>query len=499
MRPVCAVATVRSAEASAGVLEPVLMQRASWALAGVCVDLLGLQRGSVRGARVVALVGSGNNGGDALWALAALARRGAVAVAVGDPERMHAEGLAAARAAGAPVLPWSDPRTVGALRTADLALDGIVGIGGTGGLREPAAGAVETLAAAGVPIVAVDVPSGVDSDTGEVPGPAVTAAVTVCFGVLKAGLVLAPGRSHAGAVAVIDIGLRPDDLDPLAHVLSLADLPTATLPADTHKYRRGVVGVAAGSDAFPGAALLAVGGARRSGAGMVALAAGGDQVGELVVGRFPDVVLDSGRPVDARCVGPGLGDRAREPVLAALAEPGPVVVDASGLDVLATRDGRAALAGRAGRTTVLTPHAGEFARLGFDPSGGPLAAALRASRATGAVLVLKGPGTVVAAPDGTALIDTFGTADLATAGSGDVLAGLIAGRLATAARTGDLTPRRVAQAVAGAVALHGLAGRLAAAESRPVTAVDVLEALPSAGAAAAAPTPAGRRPPDTSA
>ncbi|MCU0300988.1 MAG: NAD(P)H-hydrate epimerase [Candidatus Nanopelagicales bacterium] len=485
--------TVRRAEAGVGVPEPVLMQRAATGLAGTCVELLAARRGRVVGGRVVALVGSGSNGGDALWALARLARRGVGAVAVGDPTRMHASGVGAARAAGARVMDWADPQLDAVLAAADLALDGIVGIGGSGGLRREPARAVEVLVAAGVPIVAVDVPSGVDSDTGEVAGAAVPAAVTVCFGVLKPGLLVPPGRDHAGTVHVVDIGLRPADLEPAAQVLDLADLALPAPSPTTHKYRRGVVEVLAGSAGYPGAALLAVGGARRAGAGMVAFRGGSgasglvDPVAALVAGRFPDVVLAQ-RPARARCVGPGLDEVAggAELVLEALADPAPVVVDASGLAVLAGEQGRAALADRVARgwVTVLTPHAGEFARLGFDPAGGPLVAARRAAGETGVVMVLKGPGTVVAAPDGAAFVDPFGTASLATAGAGDVLAGLMAGMLAGAGGAGEVTAAMATLVAARAVGWHGLAGRLAAAEGTPVTATDVLAHLPAAQAVA---------------
>lgn len=495
MRSACSVATVRRAEATAGVAEPVLMQRAATALALTCADLLRSRTGRVRG-RVVGLVGSGNNGGDALWALALLARRGVAASAIGDPGTMHRQGLAAARSAGVRVLAWQDPGSAPALERADLALDGIVGIGGSGALRPAAAGAVARLTAAGVPVVAVDVPSGVDSDTGAVAGAAVRAFVTVCFGVLKPGLLVAPGRDHAGTVTVVDIGLRRQDLEPAAHVLDLADLAVGAPAADAHKYRRGVVGVLAGSADYPGAALLAVGGARRSGAGMVVFRPGtagrgiADPVAARVIAAAPDVVLAGDRAVDARCVGSGLGAGASTAnlVLEALADPAPVLVDASGLDVLATMAGRGALEQRAaaGWITVLTPHAGEFARLGLDPSGGPLLAAARAAAELGAVVVLKGPGTVVAAPGGPVFVDAFGTSALACAGSGDVLAGLAAGMLAAAARAGGVADAGAAQVVARAVALHGLAGRLASAAGGPVTASDVLAHLPAAHAAAAA-------------
>lgn len=511
MRPICSVDVVRRAEAGAGVPEPVLMQRASTALAGVCLDLLRSGRGGVRGAHVVALVGSGNNGGDALWALAHLARRGVATAAVGDPGRMHADGAAAARAAGARIASWDDPDVGAVITRADLVLDGILGIGGAGAVREPAAQGVRAVLASGTPVVAVDVPSGVDSDTGQVAGLALEADVTVCFGVLKPALVVAPGRSLAGSVTVVDIGLRAGDLEPVAWALSLADLAVAGPHPDAHKYSRGVVGVTAGSPAYPGAALLAVGGARLSGAGMVAFSPGAgaedagqelgagpdmgpgtwgglDPVATLVVARYPDVVLAPGRAVDARCLGPGSGEgrAARDTVLRAMTDPAPLVVDASALSVLARQDGRRALAERsaAGWVTVVTPHAGEFARIGFDPAGGPLVAARRAAEDSGAVVVLKGPGTVVAGP-GVTYVDTFGDASLATAGSGDVLAGLIAGMLAGAVRSAPVDAQAAALVAARAVGLHGLAGRLAAADVGPVTAPDVLSHIPAARAAAA--------------
>ena len=512
MRPICSVEVVRRAEAGAGVPEAVLMQRASAALAGVCVDLLRGGRSRVRGARVVALVGSGNNGGDALWALAHLAGRGISTVAIGDPERMHVDGSGAARAAGTRILAWVDPQVGALIAAADLVLDGILGIGGAGAVREPAAGAVRAVLASDVPVVAVDVPSGVDSDTGQVAGIAMRADVTVCFGVLKRALVVPPARSLAGSVTVVDIGLRAGDLEPAAWALSLADLVVAGPAPDAHKYSRGVVGVTAGSRSYPGAALLAVGGARMAGVGMVAFSPGApavpsssetgrqadapqagrgvelDPVAAMLVAQYPDVVLAHARAVDARCIGPGLGSGrgALDAVLGAMSDHPPLVIDASALAVLARQDGRQALADRsaAGWVTVLTPHAGEFARMGFDSSDGPFAAASRAARESGAVIVLKGPGTVVAAPDVT-YVDTFGDASLATAGSGDVLAGLIAGMLATAARSEGVDAGAAALVAARAVGLHGLAGRLAGSEGGPVTAVDVLAALRAAHAAAA--------------
>ncbi len=297
MRPICSVDAVRRAEAAAAAPEPVLMQRAATALASVCIDLLRQAGSSVRGSHVAALVGTGNNGGDALWALTRLAGRGVRATAIGDPQRMHREGLAAARAARVEVHGWTDEASTQALARADLVLDGILGIGGRGGLHGPPA---QLLPAVRAPVVAVDVPSGVDSDTGQVVGVAVTAAVTVCFGVLKPGLLVEPGRQYAGTVTVVDIGL-PAITESSATVLDLADLAGAPPAQDAHKYRRGVVGIRAGSEQYPGAALLAVAGARASGVGMVSFVSAGagtsraagalDPVASLVIASAPDVVL----------------------------------------------------------------------------------------------------------------------------------------------------------------------------------------------------------------
>ncbi len=502
MRPICSVENVREAEAGAGVAEPVLMQRAATALSGVCRQVLVSARGRVRGAHVVALAGPGNNGGDALWALSLLRQRGVRTTVVGDPQRLHPAGSGAARAAGARVLAWTDPSVPEVLASADLALDGILGIGGRGGIREPAASIVEVLNRLPVPVVAVDVPSGVDSDTGEVTGVAVRADVTVCFGVLKMGLVAGAGIDRAGVVSVVDIGLRAADLHPAAHALSLEDLGTAPPDVLAHKYSRGVVEVVAGSSSYPGAALLAVAGARMGGAGLVgfrpappegrggAPGAGGaslrgiDPVSALVVARYPDTVLSGQRRVDARCVGPGLGPdaRAADLVLSAMEDPAPVVIDASALAVLARQDGRTALARRreSGAVTVATPHDGEFARLGWGSDGGRVRSARRAAEATGAVVVLKGPGTVVASSSAT-YVDTLGHPALASAGTGDVLAGLMAGLLASSLRpSGGSASTDAAVIAARAVALHGLAGRLAAAGGRPVTALDVVDHLPEA-------------------
>ena len=434
-----------------------LMDRAATGLAVVCSQLLG----RTYGAHVVLLVGSGENGGDALLAGARLARRGARVDAVLLGSREHERGLDVLRAAGGRVVDAVAP-------AADLVLDGIVGIGGRGGLREKAADVV-----AGLPrratVVAVDVPSGVDADTGAVPGAAVQADVTVTFGTLKPGLLVDPGASYAGVVELVDIGVT--GLPEAAAVAALqagdvaALLPRADRTSD--KYSRGVVGVAAGSDRYTGAAVLCVGGAVRAGAGMVRYS-GDDAAADLVRRQWPEVVVGEGR-VQAWAVGSGGGDGFAARLHRALADDVPVVVDA---DALAALD-----AGRgSGPPLLLTPHAGELARmLGLDRAeveGERLRVAREAADRYAAVVLLKGSTTVVAAPGGRVRVNSTGTPELATAGSGDVLAGLAGALLA-----GGLDPFD-----AGSVAayLHGLAGRLAARDGATTSAADLLATLPEA-------------------
>ncbi|MFJ8044787.1 NAD(P)H-hydrate dehydratase [Kitasatospora sp. NPDC096147] len=463
MRSAHTVGQVRAAEGElmARLPEGTLMGRAAYGLAAVCARLLG----RVYGARVLVLAGSGDNGGDALYAGALLARRGAsVRALLLSPERVHTGGLAALRAAGGVVT--ADQAEYG---TADLVLDGIVGIGGRGGLR-PDAARLAGAARRGT-LVAVDLPSGVDADTGEVAGAALRADVTVCFGTYKPGLLVDPGASYAGVLHLVEIGLSL----PPAGLTALQDADVAALlpvpGAESDKYRRGVVGVAAGSEQYPGAAVLAVAGALRGGAGAVRYA--GSAAAE-VVRRHPEVLVSTGTlaaagRVQAWVVGPGGGAGAGERLDQALAGPVPVVVDADALTELARRGPQ-----HGGPPLVLTPHAGEAARLltegGEPPAAEELSAArLRTARRLaeryGAVVLLKGSTTVVAQPDGRARVNPTGTSWLATAGSGDVLAGLLGSLLAA-----GLSPFDAASVAAYR---HGLAGRRAAAQGTPITAGEV--------------------------
>jgi ADP-dependent NAD(P)H-hydrate dehydratase / NAD(P)H-hydrate epimerase len=488
------------------------MQRAAAGLAAVCTRLLGA--GGVYGSCVVVLAGSGDNGGDALYAGARLAARGAAVTAVAAAgSKIHAGGSGALRAAGGRVISVLPPREpdetmpdVGAgydaghevrqaIGRADLVVDGLLGIGGKGGLRDPFATLAQLAASSAAVTVAVDLPSGIDADTGAVNGPAVRADVTVTFGAVKPGLLVDPGAGHAGVVELVDIGLAP----------YLKDRPDASAPqhediagllphpgAESDKYRRGVVGLLAGSQRFTGAAVLSAGGAVRGGAGMVRLATA-PAAAAAVRGEWPEVVItelgqdttgrseekkdfpgDVGR-VQAWVAGPGMGtDEAAAARLAGVLRTSlPVLVDADGLSMLARQ--RDLLPRSA--PTLLTPHAGELGRLlGADPAD--VAArrmdhVRRAATEFGACVLLKGSTTVVAPPDGLdpVLVNTTGTPWLATAGTGDVLAGLAGALLAQ----GLLPP----EAAIAAAYLHGLAARIAA-EGAPIGASDVLRALPAA-------------------
>ncbi|MDQ1641376.1 MAG: ADP-dependent NAD(P)H-hydrate dehydratase / NAD(P)H-hydrate epimerase [Actinomycetota bacterium] len=463
MRRAYDVAGVRAAEDAlmAQVPEGALMQRAAAGLATVCAQVLG----RVYGSRVVLLVGSGNNGGDALFAGARLAERGASVAAVLLSESPHAEGLAALLRAGGRAADASTD----AVDRADLVIDGIVGIGGRGPLRDPAAAVVARLDD-GPLVVAVDVPSGVDASTGEVSGVAVHADVTVTFGALKPGLVIDPGAAHAGAVELVDIGLGPHlPSDGAVEVLQAADV-AALVPRpdrESDKYQRGVLGVAAGSDQYTGAAVLCVGGALRGGAGMVRYV-GSAAPEALVRQRWPEVVVGAGR-VQAWTVGSGGGGDAADRLGEAFDSGVPVLVDADALTALKNHQGSRP-------PCLLTPHAGELARLldvdRKNVEARRLEHARRAAAELDTVVLLKGSTTVIADPSGRVRVNPTGTPALATAGSGDVLAGLGGALLA-----GGLDPF---DAGAAAAWLHGLAGRLASDGGAPISAYDVLDALPRA-------------------
>ncbi|MGI3785024.1 MAG: NAD(P)H-hydrate epimerase [Janthinobacterium lividum] len=424
------VEQVRRLEAAAmqEVPEGALMQRAAAGLATVVAGELVGRTGRLYGARLLVLVGPGNNGGDALWAAARLAGRGVRVEAVSVLGTPHAEGLAALLAAGGRLLP-ATPTRAADLGRHDLALDGVLGIGGRPGLPDDVADLVADLDEAGVPVVAVDLPSGVACDTGAVPGAAVQADVTVTFGVVKVCHLLEPARSRTGRLVLVDIGLDPSTEVPEIDAWD-ADRVADAWPypvRSSDKYAKGVVGVDAGSKAYPGAGIMATYGAVHGGAGMVRFLGPGS-ARPMITTNLPNVVFAAGR-VQAHLLGSGWGERpdGGQVVADALAAEVPGVLDADGLRHRPDR---------MPRTWILTPHAGELAQLlGVARSvveSDPLAAVRAGVERTGATVLLKGATQLVAHP-GTTTVELAvpGPAWTGQAGSGDTLAGLCAAVLAT--------------------------------------------------------------------
>ncbi|WP_017590297.1 NAD(P)H-hydrate dehydratase [Nocardiopsis ganjiahuensis] len=518
-----AVSVVREAEQALmdRLPEGALMRRAATGLAVHCARMLP----RVYGSRVTLMVGGGDNGGDALFAGADLAARGAFVRAVLAGKRAHPGGLAALRAAGGRVIGDGPAAAAGsstpsgaagearatensgsaenrevhrariseeaesALFDTDLIVDGLLGIGGRGGLREPFAALAALASNSPAPVVAVDLPSGVDADTGVVAGSAVRADATVTFGTYKPGLFVDPGAERAGRVHFVDIGLAPELpgatlLRPQAVDIARL-LPTPS--AEDDKYRRGVLAVRAGSDRYRGAAVLCVGGALRTGAGMVRYG-GGEEVLAQVIARWPETVgvhldpasgtgLGPGR-VSAVVVGSGRGtDPADADELRALLESDvPALLDADALTLVAESASLADLVRRRRAHTLLTPHAGEMSRLLPDTDRAEIEAHRleQAERAAGlyrSTVLLKGSTTVIAHPGAPAVVNPTGTPLLATAGSGDVLSGAAGALLAAGLSAQD--------AGTCAAYLHGRAAVLAR-DGAPISASDLLDALPLA-------------------
>jgi hydroxyethylthiazole kinase-like uncharacterized protein yjeF len=432
-----------------------LMRRAAFGVATAALDLLDGRR------RVALLVGAGNNGGDALWAGYFLRRRGvAVSAVLLDPERAHAEGLAAFRRVGG--------RIVDDLPETDLVVDGIVGLSARGPLRPAAAALVARITS---PVLAVDLPSGVDPDTGAIDGPAVHATTTVTFGCLKPVHALA----DCGDVRLVDIGLGPELAGPDLVTLDRADVGGAwPVPGPTDdKYTQGVTGIAAGSATYPGAAVLSTGAAVLATSGMVRYAGA---AADAVRFRWPETVCtgsitDAAR-VQSWVVGPGLGTGlSAEGVLRYVLEAGvPVCADADAITLLANNpdlwDAR-----DPDTPVVLTPHDREYERLAGEVGADRVAAATHAAKRFNAVVLLKGNRTVVAAPDGRVLVNEARSSWAATAGSGDVLSGLIGALLAA-----GLDPWLAAGCAAH---LHVLAADLAASGA-PAPASALMAAIPDA-------------------
>ncbi len=484
------VSDVRDAENAAlkHTPEGALMQTAATAVSVACAAELRASTGGVSGRRVVLLAGAGNNGGDALWAGVRLRARGVFVTALLTSQKTHPEGLAALIAAGGQAIEASEaigPAVRAAIATAHLFVDGLLGLGGRPGLREPARSLVAALPD-GVPVIAVDVPSGVDPDTGELPddGAHVTADVTVTLGAPKACLLLPPASAKAGRIIAVDLGFGGLPEPPAVERLGMGALAQLwPVPIDANdKYRRGVLGVVAGSAGYPGAAVLAASGAVRAGLGMLRYQ-GPDDVTNAVRGVWPEVVAGPGR-VQAWVLGPGIDVDAApgqaDVIEAALQSGEPAVLDAGGtltwLRAL-TGENRTSDFGDPSRL-LLTPHAGELATLlgalGDQPERAEIEARpyhfahLAASR-TGATVLLKGATTLIVRPDGAARSQAEATPWLATAGAGDVLAG-IAGALLSA----GLSPF---DAGAVAASVHGRAASVASSGG-PIVSADVADALP---------------------
>lgn len=428
----------------------VLIGRAAAAVAREAMVLMG----GAYGRRVVVVAGKGNNGNDGRVAGRLLARRG-VRVRVLD-----ATDLAGAPGGSAAGLPAHD---------CDLLVDAAYGTGFRGTWEPPSAGAV--------PVLAVDIPSGIDGLDGTAGGRPWRAVRTVTFAALKPGLLLGDGPDHAGEVVPVDIGL--DTSGARAHLATEGDV-ASLVPrrgAADHKWRH-AVRVVAGSPGMQGAGWLCARGAMRGGAGYVLASSPGidrpdcprEAVGTALaaVGWGAEVAAGAGR-FGAVVVGPGLGRGAgiRAEVEALVRRcAAPVVLDGDALAAVGTEPLPQPVGG--GATPVLTPHDGEYAALmGAPPGADRIEAARAAARRHGAVVLLKGPTTVVADPDGRALVACSGDERLATAGTGDVLAGLLAAHLALGAPA--------LEAAAAAAVLHGVAGRLAGGSG--VVAGDVAEAL----------------------
>lgn len=469
MRYVALAAETRVADASAAsrVGEAALIARAAYGVGSVAAGLLP----TVYGSRVAVLAGGGHNAADAMLAGQHLAGRGAqVTVLRASASEGDEHWVAAAR--GLRMVGAEAASSVGPV---DLVIDGLTGLGGRpGGLSGPAAdlaGWAEAARAAGALVVAVDLPSGVVGDTGACDGVTVRADVTVTFDRLGPVHVVGEGAERCGQVVVVPVGLD----FPAGSALGVLDADDVAAllpdpPPTADKYSRGVVGVVAGSERYPGAAVLCAGGAVSAGAGYVRyLAPDAGAATAAVLSRWPTVVAGEGR-VDAYVCGSGLTDldAARRVLDSDVA----AVLDAGALDL-----GADSLRGRAA-PTLITPHAGEFERLtGIDPRPDPLGAARTAAQDLGVHVLLKGQRTVIAAPDGRALVNPTGSTWLSTAGTGDVLAGAAGALLAAAVKRGGLDVLVVG---AAAAFLHGLAARFARV---PLNAASLFDSWPDAVAA----------------
>ncbi|MBJ7470196.1 MAG: NAD(P)H-hydrate dehydratase [Solirubrobacteraceae bacterium] len=462
-----------------------LMERAGAALAAQA------QRSLPHGP-IAVLCGPGNNGGDGLIAARILhdAGRDTQVLLIKDAAAFHGDAALARDRCTAPMRPFAGAE----LDAAAGVIDALLGTGATGAPRGLVQQAIAATRARGLPVVACDLPTGVDAATGGVPGDAFTAVATVTFHRPSPGHVIRPGKAHVGQLTVADIGIPTDGAPIQPRIGALRDTVLHGLPTrdgEAHKYAAGAVVVIAGGPRYPGAGVLAVRGAQRGGAGYVT-AVTSPQAADVIRSAAPEAIVqcwptdDISSQVgaqltsraDAVVVGPGFGDEpnARALVRAALASDLPMVLDADGLAPFAGTPEEL----RRAAPLIITPHAGELGRLlgrtSAQVGAERLAAAREAADRSGAIVVLKGDDTVIASPTGAGVaINDLPAPALATAGTGDVLAGAMGALLASGA-----DPWRAACA---AVRLHSRAGRLAAAAAGSVDGVvawDVAEHLPAA-------------------
>jgi hydroxyethylthiazole kinase-like uncharacterized protein yjeF len=483
--------------AARGVSVETLMENAGRAVARAAVAMAG----GAYGRRAIVVCGKGSNGGDGLVAARCLERSGMGVSVVGMAEPSSYRGSSATNlrrfvGGGGRWRPFSPTLLARELDRAHVIIDAIFGTGFHGAPEGDHAMAVRAMNAAAAPIVAVDIPSGVEGETGAVRSDAVHAGLTVTFGALKPGLVFDPGAGFAGAVEVADIGFPPDLVRSELWMVERSDVAALLRPRarDSHKRSTGVVLVIAGSRAMTGAAVLAAKAAYRAGAGLVTLAAPQSILSVLEAALTEATFLplletsdgtiseqawtaleDRLAGVDAIAVGPGL---TTNPETAALvrrlvtAANSPLVLDADGLNAFT---GRTEELADHTSDMVITPHAGEFGRLmGMAPSEvleDRVGHARKAASGLRLVVLLKGSRTVVAEPDGSARVNPTGGPFLATGGTGDVLTGAIGAFLSRGLRP--------AEAATLAAYVHGEAGRRAAALlGEGTNASDVLEALP---------------------
>jgi hydroxyethylthiazole kinase-like uncharacterized protein yjeF len=461
-----------------------LMQRAGQAVADAAFDL-------ADGGAILIIAGRGNNGGDGFVAATALAARGCDVsiMLLCQRETLKGDAANAARDWTGPVLACD----ANALGDPALIVDALFGAGLDRPVKGDPRALINAMNANGAPILSVDLPSGINGTTGQVMGAAVTATETITFFRKKPAHLLLPGRAHCGHVRVADIGMSAQVLDEIGvrTFENSSDLWHATFPVpalDGHKYARGHAVIVSGGAAMTGAARLSARGALRGGAGLVTVATPREALGihaaalTAVMVRPVDTVIEfaemlADRRFNACVVGPscGVGARTRDFALTAIGVERGVVLDADALTSFADDPASlfAAIKADVGNRVILTPHEGEFRRLFSDLADNAetlskLERARLAAERAGAVVVLKGADTVVAAPDGRAAIAANARPWLATAGSGDVLAGIIGAMLAQGVS--------VFEAAAIGVWMHGEAS----AEAGPgLIAEDLPEVLPA--------------------